>query len=429
MPMGYSHIRLAAHYFYHTPSTPTFRTCTRVEELPIAVNTPVWQLKRTRASGDLTAADCFLGACRSVRGYLHMPPKAPNLKFKPKLVVRGDDTAARPPAAEATADLSLVQLARLQGLYIEEQVPSSSEAVSGSGDRLAPPSSSPAHGGGDAGGSSGTRAGNLQQWSANLASNEDSAREIAASSLLRPKGRIHNLSAHAALEEASRRQIDISQYPEGAPPLPHNSMNTIVSPSVSNNHDPVHSGLYTPLPLDASLPSRLAAEESRTLSATGAAANGTQQPISAAPMDVDGTAFLREAELEQQRAYAANMRFYEDSLRPMQASDPSVTAAHGGLVWMQLPRFHENAPFSFCDLPPGKVGALKVLRSGRMVLDIAGVYYDVAVEGYEDAGNDGACSMAVATQPSAYPSNPSSKASCYELGLLQKKLICTPTLP
>ncbi|AYU83224.1 hypothetical protein, conserved [Leishmania donovani] len=364
-----------------------------------------------------------------------MPPKAPNLKFKPKLVLREDDTAARPPATQATGDLSLLQLARLQGLYIEEQAPSSSEAVAGLGDRLAPASSSPAHGGGDGEGrgpaesSSDPRGGHPQQRCTNLSSNGDGARGIAASSLLRPRGRSHNLSAHAALEEASRRHVDISQYPEVAPPLPHNSMNTIVAPSALRNDDPMHSGLYAPLPLDASLPSRLAAEECVAFSAAQGVVSGTPQSSAATPMDVDGTAFLREAELEQQRAYAANMRFYEDSLRPMQASVPSATAAPGGLVWMQLPRFHENAPFSFFDLPPGKVGVLKVLRSGRMVLEVAGVHYDVAVEGYEDAGNDGACAMAVATQPSAYPSNPSSKASCYELGLLQRKLICTPTLP
>ncbi|KAG5492303.1 hypothetical protein GH5_01220 [Leishmania sp. Ghana 2012 LV757] len=364
-----------------------------------------------------------------------MPPKAPNLKFKPKLVLREEGTAARPPPTQATDDLSLVQLARLQGLYIEERASSSSGAATGPGERLAPASSSSAHDSGDGGGvrttvsSSTACAGQPQQHRTHLSNSEDGARGTAVPSLMRPKGRSHNLSAHAALEEASRRYVDISQYPATAPPLPQNSMNTIVLPRASRSSDCMHSGLYAPLPLDASLPSRLATEECGTLSSGQGAVSGASTSATAVAMDVDGTAFLREAESEQQRAYAANTRFYEDSLRPMQASALSAAAAPGGLVWMQLPRFHENAPFSFFDLPPGKVGELKVLRSGRMLLEIAGVYYDVAVEGYEDAGNDGACAMAVATQPSAYPWNPSSKASCYELGLLQKKLVCTPTVP
>ncbi|KAG5467004.1 hypothetical protein LSCM1_01182 [Leishmania martiniquensis] len=363
-----------------------------------------------------------------------MPPKAPNLKFKPKLVLRGDDATARSLPTQATDDLSLVQLARLQGLYIEGQA-SSSGCLAGVGEGLAPASSSSVHGSGDGRGgcatvsSSAACEGERQQRRANFMSAEDGSRGAAVPSLLRPKGRSHNLSAHAALEEASRRHVDISLYPETAPPLPKNSMNMIVLPSASRSSDPMHSGLYAPLPLDASLPSRLAAEESGALSSGQGAKSGASESTTVVAMDVDGTAFLREVELERQRAYAANRRFYEESLHPVQASSPSATAAPGGLVWMQLPRFHENAPFSFFDLPPGKVGELKVLRSGRMLLEIAGVYYDVAVEGYEDAGNDGACAMAVATQPSAYPSNPSSKASCYELGLLQKKLICTPTLP
>ncbi|CAJ1012350.1 putative RNA polymerase III RPC4 [Leishmania naiffi] len=364
-----------------------------------------------------------------------MPPKAPNLKFKPKLVLGEEETTARSLATQSTDDLSLVQLARLQGLYIGEQALSASGAVTGSGDRLTLTSSSSGRVGSNGGrggvtGSSSTPCEEQPRVScANGLQNEDGKRGTVASSLLRPKSRGHNLSAHAALEEASRRHVDVSQYPETAPPLPQNSMNAIVSSSVSQWSGSTHSGLYVPLPLDATLPTRFAAEERGDLSSAQGAVGGAPRSPSAAPMDVDGTAFLREAELEQERTFAANMRFYEEILRPMQTVVPSAAVAPGGLVWMQLPRFHENAPFSFFNLPPGKVGEMKVLRSGRMVLEIAGVYYDVAVEGYEDAGNDGACATAVATQSSAYPSNPSSKPSCYELGLLQKKLICTPTLP
>ncbi|KPA86508.1 hypothetical protein ABB37_00655 [Leptomonas pyrrhocoris] len=373
-----------------------------------------------------------------------MPPKAPNLKFKPKLVLREDDTTLRPLAPPSTDDLSLVQLARLQGLYVdEEHVRSTADTGGGAGQpptpAPTPASPSSAQGGPPGRGGGGSRSGGgSSRRGANFANEEESDEAQGSSALLRPKAvRGHNLSAHAALQEASRRQVDLSDFPETAPPLPVNSMNTIVSPAMARQGTALHTTLYPPLPLDASLPSRLAAEAGSEVCAVGDGATLTPSLTAATenatPLDVDGTAFLREAEREQQRAYEANARFFEEHLLPTQQMNTTVAAAGGAgvpgeLIWMQLPRFHENPPFSFTDLPPGKVGELKVLRSGRMVMEIAGVYYDVSVEGYDDVGSDGACAMAVATQPCPYPSDPTSQASCYELGLLQKKLICTPTL-
>ncbi|KPI85783.1 hypothetical protein ABL78_5140 [Leptomonas seymouri] len=390
-----------------------------------------------------------------------MPPKAPNLKFKPKLVLRADDATESPHAPLSTDDLSLVQLARMQGLYIDEEHANASPHAS---DSAGPPQQQPqapeapsttqgapsgrSGGGGSRSGGGGGGGGSMRRGPRSASEEGGGDDTQGSSALLRPKtGRGHHLSAHAALEEASRRHMDLSNYPERAPPLPVNSMNMIVSPALVRQGALMHTALYPPLPLDASLPSRLAAEAENTESAAiavGADATSTV-PIStiaavaaaagnAASLGVDGTAFLREAEREKQHAYAANTRFYEEHLRPNQqmntaaATTPGGAATAGELIWMQIPRFHEDPPFSHMDLPPGKVGELKVLRSGRMVMEIAGVYYDVSVEGYDDVGNDGACAMAVATQPSMYPSDSTSKASCYELGLLQKKLICTPTL-
>lgn len=373
-----------------------------------------------------------------------MPPKAPNLKFKPKLVLREDDATVRAPPPQSTEDLSLVQLARLQGLYVNEEKGTTPPAESEQQTQAQRPASaaSGGHGGASSGrggggggvslssgcGAGGRRGGNT---AAGASSADDGAEDASGSALLRPKtGRGHHLSAHAALEEAARRHVDLSAYPETAPVLPVNSMNTIVSPAMARQGALLHTALYPPLPLDASLPSRLATE-AETASASTVAAT----PIALAedaPLNVDGTAFLREAERELQRAYEFNRRFYEEQLRPTQypssTTPASAAAASGELLWMQLPRFHENPPFCLADLPPGKVGELKVLKSGRIVLELAGVYYDVSVEGYDEVGSDGASAMAVATQPSPYPSDPSSKPSCYELGLLQKKLICTPTL-
>lgn len=353
-----------------------------------------------------------------------MPPKAPNLKFKPKLVPHGGDPTVRALPPQSTDDLSLVQLARLQGLYVNEEQPTFSAEASGTAGLSQPrqaPASHSTQGRASSGHSGGGSGGSSRRTGAPADDEEAGDSAQGSSALLRPKtGRGQHLSAHAALEEASRRHVDLSNYPETAPPLPVNTINTIVSPAMSRHGALLQTALYAPLPLDASLPSRLAETEDASATASAVvAATG-----SGAPLDVDGTAFLREAEREQQHAYEANMRFYEEHLRPTQ----QASAAAGELIWMQLPRFHENPPFFFADLPPGKVGELKVLRSGRMVMEIAGVYYDVAVEGYDEVGSDGACAMAVATQPSTYPSDPTSKASCYELGLLQKKLICTPTL-
>jgi hypothetical protein len=380
-----------------------------------------------------------------------MPPKAPNLKFKPKLVLHEEDATVRAPAPQSTDDLSLVQLARLQGLYVDKEQANRSSAEGGaaatsssSGQQPQTPASPSAmHGGGGSSssgraGGGGGGGGRREALYGNAEGNAEETQGLSA--LLRPKtGRGHHLSAHAALEEASRRHMDLSNYPETAPPLPLNSMNAIVSPAMARQGALMHTSLYPPLPLDASLPSRLAAGAQQAESgvvAQGPPSHGgtTVAPSTAAaggggsaPLDADGTAFLREAEREQQRAYEANMRFYEEHLRPA-LQQHMGTAASGELMWLQIPRFHENPPFSFMDLPPGKVGELKVLRSGRMVMEVAGVYYDVAVEGYDEVGNDGACAMAVATQPSTYPSDPTSMWGCYELGLLQKKLICTPTL-
>lgn len=362
-----------------------------------------------------------------------MPPKAPNLKFRPKLVVRSEGASTN--TTDTSDDLSLVQLARMQGIQLDpsqeghqrntqQHQQQHLEPLRSSTSATASITSGAGVGAGRGGGVATTRFATPRGQEAGTP-----AANATGASLLYQKGSSGgHLSQSAALELASRRQGDLSLVPAEAPGLPLNSMNSIVSaPGADSGF--YHTTTYPPLPLDSML-----------LSSSGGPAGGSSDAVPTDPSELqlpsDGTAFLREGARELQEIRAANTRFYEERMKeqPDDFGFASATATSGAskpgtLVWLQLPAFQENGPFSFDELPPGRVGELKVLRSGRMVLEIAGVYYDVAVEGYTGDGEDGACSMAVATQPNTASIDPSSKSSCYELGLLLKKLVCTPTIP
>lgn len=212
-------------------------------------------------------------------------------------------------------------------------------------------------------------------------------------------------STAAARRAAAETVVDVSGYPEEAARLPSNTAQGLAG--CGAGRDPAFGTVYPPTPLDRR--PRGAAED-------------------APPAVQDGTAFLREEEEERRRIFADNKAFYERYMAPLEAghAPPGLEQQQqqpgAPLVWLQLPRFESpSSPFALGNLTPGKVGELKVLRSGRMVLEIRGVYYDVAVPG-EDATED-MCATAVAT-----PSSANAQPKCFELGPIERKFLCTPTI-
>ncbi|EPY34365.1 hypothetical protein STCU_01621 [Strigomonas culicis] len=227
---------------------------------------------------------------------------------------------------------------------------------------------------------------------------------------------------------------------------------------VSGGGSGVHGHVYAPIPLNHRDAAQAAAAASRGMQGPGGSGVAVQpkpRPATAPATGEDqdrGVAFLKEGVREEARAWEANRRFHEQILRPctLTASplgDPRADASGGGdLVWLQMPRFYENAPFDLATMDPGKVGELVVLKSGRMLLRIHNVYYDVAAscEAEPTAEGDtptpapsgsealeGPCSMAVISNSTASThvlSGERPTVSCCEVGLLTKKLICTPTI-
>ncbi|KAH9601875.1 DNA-directed RNA polymerase III subunit RPC4 [Trypanosoma melophagium] len=308
-----------------------------------------------------------------------MPPKLPNLKYKPRRVVR----AKEEDDATHEADLSLVQIERLR--LQQEQT---AEAAANKN-------------------SNNNRDGHRTASTTAAIGTTTTAGE--GGPIRRPA------RSQSGPLAASRAAAFLAAEAER---FPANTMSRILEAEADNPNMTV----YHPTPLDSTLPARLkvsAGEEEHV--------RGDDRRVETTAQD-DGIMFLKEYEEELRRTREANMRFENEVLNPSanKISVETDVGRHdeGELVWLQLPRFQANPPFLMTQLPSGKIGEVKVYRSGRMVMEICGVHYDVAVEGY-NAGDDGACNVVSAVAP---PQQPDERSSCYQLGLLTKKMICTPSI-
>ncbi|CCW61387.1 unnamed protein product [Phytomonas sp. EM1] len=339
-----------------------------------------------------------------------MPPKVPNLRFKPKLVAKSKPSD---PQNSNREELTLLQLERLQ----QNQQPSPQQS-SETPYADSAPGASPR----DPGGLS----------SKNPPSSSSNARP-GEEPISTRGGRMIPTRA-APLGHASA-----ACYPDRAEMLPVDTVNAILTPD-GDGLDRV----ICPIPLQ---PPETVSSSSFSGKASGPSSTVKQEdeeeterggPRPTEPTLLDGTAFLREGAEELARAHRANWRFYQESLSPKASLDVKLEEeeeygvgggdaagkGEGPLVYLQLPRFFENPPFVFANLPPGRVGELKVFKSGRMVMDIAGVHYDVWAEG----GEEGAYATVAVTQPPSDPMDPNAKPSCFEVGTLKMKMICTPAV-
>ncbi|KAF8298518.1 putative RNA polymerase III RPC4 [Trypanosoma cruzi] len=313
-----------------------------------------------------------------------MPPKLPNLKYKPRRVVRPKDELDESQSTEGMEDMSLVQLERLrlqQEAALQQQQQQQQQQTFGVG-------------------------------TATL----HSLRGDSAASVLP----VDSASTHRAPRLQSA-QIAASRAAAFLAPeakrFPVNTMSKILEVRA----DTPGMTVYHPTPLDCTLPARLKSSDEDCF------VEGDDQRVDATTQD-DGVAFLKEYEEELRRSRLANMRFEREVLR---ASADKIDAEismgcsdKGEFVWFQLPRFQADPPFLLTQLPSGKIGEVKVYKSGRMLMEICGVYYELAVEGYT-AGGDVACNVVAAVTPSQQPDE---KTSCYQLGLLEKKIVCTPSI-
>lgn len=191
-----------------------------------------------------------------------------------------------------------------------------------------------------------------------------------------------------------------------------------------------------------------------------------------------GTSFLRARERELQESYRNNQSFLKNVIEPSTQDARETNESSSSLVWIQLPRFHgvspihggghplqdqgklrdssahestlspsgiqasSSVPFDLRQLPPGKIGEVKVYRSGRMTMNINGCCFDLLAEASENTGSTGrggggGCSLAalttVETEKDSVYSIPGSvetapQASCYLLDILQHKLVGVPTI-
>ncbi|CCW68927.1 unnamed protein product [Phytomonas sp. Hart1] len=316
-----------------------------------------------------------------------MPPKMPNLRFKPKLVAK---SRPQTPQDSSREELTLLQLERLKQEQQQQQ------------HTQPPPLDAPGASPQDPAGPTSRRDPSLSARPPTTANHPET---IAA---YREKATIG--------KDALCRQANIASYPDRAETFEANTVYSILTtPGDAFNR------VICPVPLQ--LPEKENEE-------------GQPQAPPATAL-FDGTAFLREGDNELARAHRANLRFYQKSLSKEAALDvkneekdeyeigkSSTEKEEGPLVYMQLPRFFDNPKFTLANLSPGKVGELKVFKNGRMVIDIAGVYYDVWAEEREE----GIHSTVAITQPSSDPLDANCKPSCFEVGSLAMKMVCTPAV-
>ncbi|KAG8343206.1 putative RNA polymerase III RPC4 [Trypanosoma vivax] len=325
-----------------------------------------------------------------------MPPKVPNLKFKPRHVVRAKEESCPPDTQAEMDNLSLVQLERLR------LQPDTTSQVQGKQEHR-------------------RAARVVEQERTSPVSNDD------------PHGSSVFTSPPTAVDRSRRYERTPAAPVSTTTPtygnascaatlecLPTNTMPKILHMIPGNPN----TSIFHPVPIANIAHSQFAAggvEGGAELGEAVSRRDGLQ-------MENDGTMFLRSYENELHNSRQENLRFEREVLSASHSriKDESDTGRHDGgeFVWFQFPRFQVNPAFQFTQLPPGKVGEMKVYKSGRIVMDICGVPYDVCVEG-DAASGEGACNIVSAVRPAQQPND---KARCYQLGLLGKKLVCTPSI-
>lgn len=257
--------------------------------------------------------------------------------------------------------------------------------------------------------------------------------------------------------------VDIFSSSEGTVPsttpplLPDTLYTTLMADSASGD-------VYRPVPLTSS-------------TGQSGVTSSSESPSSSTVIQDDataGTSFLRAREIELQDSYRNNQLLFNNVIQPSSQHSSSLNDS-SSLVWIQLPRFHEisplssdtsvaqdsmemndseannsrystgtnrprNVPFELHRLPPGKIGEVKVYRSGRMTMTINGCCYDLLAESSEHAENSfssgGSCCLAALVTPESESSSPPSdsvavapsQATCHLLDILQHKLVAVPTI-
>ena len=125
----------------------------------------------------------------------------------------------------------------------------------------------------------------------------------------------------------------------------------------------------------------------------------------------DGVAFLEQNRVEEEAACALNRSLLLDERG-------ALSQPEGSLLWFQFPKpAAAAAQYSLPAMGSGRVGKMVVYKSGRTVLNINGVEFDVSMS--KDSS---------AQFVSTVLSNPSEGAVCYELGRVAAKVVCTPTV-
>lgn len=376
-----------------------------------------------------------------------MPPKKVSMKFKPKLVKskQSDDFA--------TADATEEEVARRQRERIQKLQQELNEHTKREEIR---PFSSPAVNGHDAASHVATHRGESAPGKRSLLNGAASS----GSDLFNENGTV----------------VDFFSCPRAAvplttPALPANTLYSALS-TESATRD-----MYPPVALTSS-----SSQNSSSCSAAKTTeASPNEGPSSSTAIQDDataGTSFLCAREVELQASYRNNQFFVKNVVEPSTQSTSDPNGCPSSLVWIQLPRFrdasvmggggahpprhqgkaegiagHErisfptgtnissSVPFDLRNLPPGKIGEVKLYRSGRMTMNINGCCFDLLAEGSEQAegttpGAGGGCSLAafttIETEKGSVSSTPtgevaSPQSTCYLLDILQHKLVAVPT--
>lgn len=324
-----------------------------------------------------------------------MAPKIPNLKFKPKT-----DTRVKEEENDDDPELmSLVQRERLKQLQQQQQLAQQHEKKANTQIRPEMQSS-------------------LAQAPATSSTQQQAAKSTSASAKATAES---NARSAAMLRNSSAKiramgdaMASLPSYGDGqaVTTLPRNSMEAILTsragaPGTDNEEAEGMMATSFIRPVGLAV---LGPDEVRQQSSLAAS-------LASATID-SGTAFLEEWKRERARSNAGGREFFR-------LDDNSFGASPSNeLVWMQLPRPAEGQcpAISIHSLPPGKIGQMKVYKSGRCELEINGVVFDVSCD--TSAATWGGISQVAAAvlPPSAGGENP----SCYELGEVTKKFVCTP---
>jgi hypothetical protein len=139
----------------------------------------------------------------------------------------------------------------------------------------------------------------------------------------------------------------------------------------------------------------------------------------------DGTAFLREAAMEQAEVNARNKAYFQEA----------ETKYGDELMYVQLPRptAGNEQQFNLAQMAPGKIGKLLVYKSGKTVLKIGDSACEFNVEGVATpSSGEGEPQQQATTGFSQYvvaidPKDVTDR-SCYQLGWVPRKAVCTPLL-